>query len=126
MNAAKIVLFFIVAVFLALAAFAASPDFEGTWVGTAELPEHTADDIVLVLDKTGAGVMGTISDGLGIIRPETAFAGFRADGNALGFHFPAVDGLTIAFTLKARGDRLIGCWTDPDGGTGKIELVRKQ
>ncbi|MHB8055011.1 MAG: hypothetical protein ACYDH3_07180 [Candidatus Aminicenantales bacterium] len=125
MNAAKIILGFMAAIFCALAAFAGPADLKGIWVGKAELPEQALDRIVLVLEETGLGIAGTISDGLELIRPETALVGLRTDGKALAFHFQAVDGLTLVFTLNALGDQMTGWWTDPDGASGKIALVRK-
>jgi hypothetical protein len=125
MNAARISLVLLIAIFLAPAASAGSRDFEGIWIGTAELPERAVDEIVLIVEATPFGIAGTISDGLELIRPGTAFAGQCPDGSTLVVSLPTADGLILALTLKAHGDRLTGCWADPDGCTGKIELVRR-
>ena len=126
MDKSKIVFLLVIVLLLALAAFAAVPEYEGFWTGTAELPGQVVDEITLVLVKTGTGYAGVISDTLGIIAPETSLAGVKIEGTVLIFHFPAVDGLTIASHLKAHGGRMAGTWADPDGGSGKIELTRKK
>jgi len=116
---------FLVAIFLASAGSPRNRAFEGIWAGTAELPERTIDEIVLIIVGSEDGLSGTISDSLEILRAGTADAAVCPDGNALVLSFPTVDGLPLTVALKAHGDRLTGVWTDPDGRSGKIELDRR-
>ncbi len=126
MNIIKAALSILIALVLALAAFAAGSDFAGTWVGTAELPDQTIDEVTVILEKTEAGYMGKISDALGVLAPETPLVEAAYDGRQLKLVFPTADGVLITVQAKPEGEKLAGFWTDEDNESGKIALARKK
>lgn len=126
MNLVRIVLYVLVAVVLAVAAFAGVDGFEGTWVGTAELPDQTIDEVTVVLEKTDTGYKGKVSDALGMLVPETPLTEASYDGKLMKLVFPTVDGDIIVILLKPEGEKLLGQWSNADGESGKVEIARKK
>jgi len=126
MNLVRIALRVILAVSLALAAFAGGPGFEGTWIGTAELTDQTIDEVTVVLEKTETGYKGKVGDALGVLAPETPLTEVSFDGKELKMIFPTAEGVVITILMKPEGEKLVGMWTDEEGESGKVELARKK
>jgi hypothetical protein len=126
MNLLKIAVGFVLAVALALAAFAAAPDFTGTWVGTAVLPDQTLDEVTLVLEKAETGLKGKVSDALFVLNPETPLIEALTNDNGLKIVFPTAEGVVITIVMKPEGEKLVGIWTDDEGESGRVELARKK
>ena len=126
MDILKFALRVILVVVLALAAFAGAPGFEGTWIGTAELPDQTLDEVTVVLEKTETGYKGKVGDALGVLAPETPLTEVSYDGKQLKLMFPTAEGVVITILMKPEGEKLVGMWTNEEGESGKVELARKK
>lgn len=126
MNLVKAVLGLVIALVLALAAFASGPDAVGTWVGTAVLPDQTIDEVTLVLEKNEAGLKGKVSDALGMLAPDTPLTEASFDGKELKVVFPTAEGVVITIVLKPQGEKFVGLWTDEEGDSGAVELSKKK
>ncbi|MBN1938272.1 MAG: hypothetical protein JW843_01700 [Candidatus Aminicenantes bacterium] len=126
MDLVKIVLRVILAVSLALAAFAAGPDVVGTWVGTAVLPDQTLDEVTLVLEKSETGLKGKVGDTLGVLSQDTPLTEASFDGKELRVVFPTAEGVIITIVMKPDGEKFVGMWTDEEGESGAVELAKKK
>jgi hypothetical protein len=126
MDIFKIALRIILVVVLALAAFAGGPGVEGTWIGTAELPDQTLDEVTVVLEKAEAGYKGKVSDALGVLAPDTPLTEAVFDGKQLKLVFPTAEGVVITILMKPEGEKFVGMWTDEEGESGKVEIARKK
>jgi hypothetical protein len=95
-------------------------------VGTAELPDQTIDEVTVVLVKAETGYTGKVSDGLGVLVPETPLTQASYDGKVVKLVFPDAEGDFITIVLKPEGEKLVGQWSNEDGESGKVEIARKK
>jgi len=117
----------VLAVAIALAAFAGGPaGIEGTWVGTAILPDQTPDEVTLIIEKAEKGYKGKVSDAAGVLAPETPLTEIVYDGKELKVVFPTAEGVVISIVLKPDKEKFTGQWTSDDGGSGAVEIAKKK
>ncbi len=117
---------------LSLAAMSASAhpavDLTGTWRGSYDTGDSTADEITLVLKKADKSYAGTINDSLGYIEKDTAIADVVLAGNEFSFSFKAMGGsMEFAMKLTVNGDKMTGELSNVAQGRGvPFEFVRKK
>jgi hypothetical protein len=98
----------------------------GTWTGYAIVGDGSRLDLIFTVGKGEEGLTGKITDEAGMLEIAAKSIVF-ADGK-LTFDIDFAQGMEIVpikISLTLDGDSLKGFWTDPDGSSDVIELVRK-
>ena len=108
--------------------FCQEVDLSGTWEGTTEVPDSPEpDQLTLVLEKIDGEYSGTINDSLGLAE-DAELEDVEFKDNTLTFSFTIFDGFeysTVYATLTVEGNKMSGNWESEDGGSGPVELVKK-
>lgn len=103
-----------------------TPDILGRWTGTAVVGDDgTQWEIAIVIGKTDAGYTAKISDTNGMV-PETELRAvtFKENKFACEFDLDTGAGPTlIKIELTLENETLKGLWSEPEGGSGAIELT---
>jgi hypothetical protein len=107
--------------------FGQETDLTGTWEGTTYVPNAGDDQVTLVLKKEAGTYSGTVTDSMQMAN-ESKLENVNFTDDTLTAEFMIFNGadyVRISLTLKVSGDSLVGHWADPDGGTGNLDLKRK-
>ncbi len=100
----------------------------GAYAGYAIVGDGSRADFVLTVAKGEEGLTGKITDETGML-PEMICRNVAFTENKLTFDidFPnGVEIVLIKISLTLDGDVLKGFWTDPEGSSDIIELIRKK
>ncbi len=99
----------------------------GTWPGYAIVGDGSRLDIIFTVGKGETGLTAKITDEAGVMEMLGRNVVF-ADGKlTLDIYYPqGMEIVPIKISLTLDGDSLKGFWTDPDGSTNIVELVRKK
>ena len=109
-------------------AFCLADDISGIWVGETEIPDQGTDELTMVLEKAGDTYTGTLSDSFGML-VDTEAEDLEYKENVLTFNFSIYDGyssMTVYITLNVDGNTMTGQWETEDGGTGEINMEKKE
>jgi hypothetical protein len=107
--------------------FGQEMDLTGTWEGTAYVPDQGDNQITVVLRKEGESYSGTVTDSMGFANESKLENTKFVDGTLTSefMIFNGSDYVRIYLTLKVSGETLVGEWSDREGGSGSVELKRK-
>ena len=104
----------------------ARADLSGRWSGTMWTDDGRADLVTMVLEKRGAGCIGTLADTLGLIPAGTKTGDALRKGDALAYslRIPIEGGMEIQVSLTIQGRTMKGRWQDVRGGSsGPVEMA---
>jgi hypothetical protein len=99
----------------------------GTWTGYAIVGDGSRLDFIFTVAKGEEGLTGKITDEAGVLEILARNAAF-ADGKlTFDIDYPqGMEVVPIRITLTLDGDSMKGFWTDPNGSSDIVDLVRKK
>jgi hypothetical protein len=107
--------------------FGQETDLTGTWEGTTYVAGAGDDQVTMVLKKEGETYSGTFTDSMQMAQ-ESKLENVKFADGTLTAEFMIFNGseyIRISLLLKFGGGALVGSWSEPSGGTGTLELKRK-